>query len=107
MMPPREGLPMERHGSRLSRRQFVVGVHGLGLLGACRSSTSPAEPTNRVARVGLLGGPVIALPGFRRGMAEFGYVDGQNLVIEHRLPGGVGLSDYSEAARELVALQVD
>jgi putative ABC transport system substrate-binding protein len=41
-------------------------------------------------------------------MEGFGYVDGQNLVIEHRVPApGERLARYSEAARELIALPVD
>jgi hypothetical protein len=35
MMPPEEGPPMERYGSRLSRRAFVVGAGGLGLVAGC------------------------------------------------------------------------
>jgi hypothetical protein len=31
MMPPREGPPMDRHRSRLSRWTFVVGTAGLGI----------------------------------------------------------------------------
>jgi hypothetical protein len=32
MMASSEGPPMERRGSRWSRRQFVLGVAGLGLV---------------------------------------------------------------------------
>src|SRR5438309_1966706 len=53
MMPPREGPPMECRESRLSRRQFVVGAGGLGLLAGCGRLPWQGPPL-RTYRVGLL-----------------------------------------------------
>src|SRR3954469_25081787 len=89
MMPPREGPPMERRWGRLSRRGFVMGTAGLGLLAGCGRLPWQA-PAARVARVGVLATseqPRL-LDAFRQGLTELGYVVGQNLVIETRDAGG-------------------
>src|SRR4051794_19565833 len=89
MMPPREGPPMERRGSRLSRRQFMVGAAGLGLVAGCGRLPWPAwQPA--IPRIGYLGDhPIPAFnEAFRQGLREHGYVDGQNLTIEWRFAEG-------------------
>src|SRR5436309_1289799 len=115
-MPPREGPPMERRGSRLGRRQFVLGAGaaGLGLAAACgrlpwQAESPPAAA--RVSRLGYLSGnnPTAAAPIvdiFRRTLGELGYVDGQNLVIEYRWGDG-SRAPLVEAAVELAQLPVD
>src|SRR4051812_35826130 len=121
MMPPREGPPMERRGSRLSRRQFVggAGTFGLGLLAGCGRLPWQGQPAPRkVPTIGWLRqlsgestdslepAPDENLEAFRQGLAALGYVEGQHVVIEQRLtdPGESGLR---EAAADLVRLQVD
>src|SRR5438552_1279110 len=111
MMPPRERSPMKRRGSRLSRRGFVVGAAGAGLLAGCgRLPWQPEPPAPRVPRIG---GVFFVLPAsapeaeaFRQGLRELGYVDGQNIALEWRSAEG---SPERAAAlvAELLVLPVD
>src|SRR3954453_20785113 len=93
MMPPREGPPMERRGSRLSRRQFVVGTAGLGLVAGCGRLPGPGQQAPRVYRMGYLT-PVnetVDAPRFdavRGALRDLGWIEGQNLLIERRLAEG-------------------
>src|SRR4051812_33093595 len=77
MMPPREGPPMERRGSRLSRRAFVAGagVAGLRLVAGC--GRWPWQQAPSVPRIGFLApgsqegrAPLIA--GLLEGLHELG-----------------------------------
>src|SRR5437868_4155522 len=56
MMPPKEGLPMDRRGSRVSRRELVlgVGIAGTSLLAGCGRLPGQAQPAARVPRIGVL-----------------------------------------------------
>src|SRR4051794_31268300 len=85
----RKGPPMHRRGSRWSRRQFVLGAAGAGLLAACGRLPGQAPPGVKVHRLGWLNGtnptanaPILGL--FRQALGELGYVEGQNLAIEYR-----------------------
>src|SRR5437764_55111 len=86
MMPPREGPPMERRGSRLSRRGFVVGAAGLGVLAGCGRLPWQAQGPARVPRIGAVFFYVSAsapeAEAFRQGLRDYGYVEGQNVVSE-------------------------
>jgi putative ABC transport system substrate-binding protein len=108
MMPAREEPPMERRGSRLSRRQFALGAAGLGLLAGCGRLPWQAQQPVRVPRIGFLASISATeyLQGFRQGLRERGYLEGQNIEIEVRLAEG----EYERLpalAAELVRLQVD
>ena len=92
----------------MRRREFV------GLLGGAAASVaclSAGRAEQRPARVGFLGLPSAdSLPerteGFRVGMRDLGYQEGQNLVIEYRWAN----SDYSRLPAllaELIGLNVD
>src|SRR4051794_6293428 len=62
-MPPREELPMERRGSRLSRRQFVVGATSAVALAGCGRlpGQSQTPPPTKLPHVGVvLGSPSAA-----------------------------------------------
>src|SRR4051794_41902257 len=95
MMPPREGPPMERRMSRLSRRQFVAGAAGLGLLAGCGRLPWQAPEPVRLRRVGYLqlGGAtdpelLARLETFRQGLHELGYAEGQHFLMETRFAEG-------------------
>ena len=79
---------------------------------------APAQqPPEKTARIGFLGDvPAFLDEAFRQGLRELGYVEGQNIAIEHRAPdwkvgsldeacrtsggGGVGSSPGGAAAGE-------
>jgi putative ABC transport system substrate-binding protein len=88
----------------------VIVIITLGLLTAPR--VTDAQPATKVYRIGRLsaGRP---LPesnsyeeAFRQGLREFGYVEGQNLVVEYRYAEG-SAERLPDLAAELVRLQVD
>jgi putative ABC transport system substrate-binding protein len=52
-----------------------------------------AQPAGKVYRIGFLGNSTAALEAnlvgpFREGLRDLGYVEGQNIVIEHRWAEG-------------------
>jgi putative ABC transport system substrate-binding protein len=70
-----------------------------------------AQQTGRVYRIGVLEIVGVAsnaanLSAFRQGLAELGYVEGQNFVIEYRSADGRP-ERFSDLATELVRLKVD
>ncbi len=94
----------------MRRRQFaMLGVAGAALLAFL--SPSRAQQPPKLPRIGWIwhgrsAGPPEELTGFRQGLREFGYVDGQNVIVDYRFAEGqsdriVGL------AAELVQLRPD
>ena len=70
-----------------------------------------AQQTGKVYRIGVLEVVGVAsnatnLSAFRQGLAELGYVEGQNVVIEYRSADGRP-ERFSDLATELVRLKVD
>jgi putative tryptophan/tyrosine transport system substrate-binding protein len=96
---------MERCVSRVSRRAFVVGAGGLGLLAGCGRLPGQAQAPMRVPRIGYLSA-ARASPGIEQGLNDLGYVHGQSLILESRLAGGQ-LDVLPDLAAELVHLPVD
>lgn len=101
--------------NRLGRRRFLgggLGLAGLGLLAGCGllpPQLQPGPGGPKVHRIGVLtnSGASSNLAGpFRRGLAELGYVEGQNLAIEWRADEGHA-DRLARNAAELVALHVD
>jgi putative tryptophan/tyrosine transport system substrate-binding protein len=103
---------MDRRGSRWSRRQFVVGTAGLGLVAGCgRLPWQAAAPPAKVYRIGYLSPQSRAVTGprfeaFRQGLQELGWIEGQNLSFEQRVADGQA-ERIPELAAELVRLQPD
>ena len=83
-----------------------VLIPALGL--ALASGVSVAQQQDKIPRVGLLilGGPAPTIDAFRRGLAELGYVEGRNVLIEPRVAEGQ-LDRVPVFAAELVRLDVD
>ena len=95
---------------RPTRRQFVqgVGLAGLGLLGGCGRLPFEGQQPAKVPRIGFLapGAPQPQHEAFREGLRALGYVEGQNITIEHRSAEGRE-ERLPELAAELVQLRVD
>src|SRR5947209_3171362 len=111
MMPPREGPPMERRESRLSRRQFVAGtgVAGLGLLAGCGRLPWQAQAPARVPRIGYLIASRLGPneeEAFHQALGELGYAERETVIIEWRSAEGRP-ERLPELARELAQLPVD
>jgi putative tryptophan/tyrosine transport system substrate-binding protein len=109
---------------RWSRRQVVqgAGAMGLGLLAGCGRWPGQAQaPPPKVPTIGFLywstpgasdspesPEPVLGelFEAFRQGLAALGYVEGQTVVLEYRVPDRTE-AGLREAAADLVRLPVD
>jgi putative ABC transport system substrate-binding protein len=98
---------------RLSRRQFVGSVAGLGLLAGCGRLPWQAQQPANVPRVGwlsagFLGAPFGAagLDAFREGLGGLGYIEGHNIIIDQRYAEG-SEERLPKLAAELAGLKVD
>ncbi len=105
--------------ARLRRRRFLqrvacvgLGALGAGLMSACGlvpPRLQPASGGPKVPRIGILtnsGAASIVGEQLLRGLADLGYVEGQNLVVEWRADEGHA-ERLARNAAELVALHVD
>jgi putative tryptophan/tyrosine transport system substrate-binding protein len=98
---------------QLSRRQVVqsMGAVGLGLLAGCGRWPGQAVPPPKAYQIGYLTSSSAAVdaPRFealRQGLRAFGWVEGQNIVIEGRWADGQ-MERLPELAGQLVQLQPD
>jgi putative ABC transport system substrate-binding protein len=95
---------------KLSRLELVVTL-ALGVLAA--PLAAEAQPAAKVARIGfLVTGSLespeqrVALDAFRQALRERGYVEGQNILFEHRGADGK-IERFPGLATELARLKVD
>jgi putative ABC transport system substrate-binding protein len=90
----------------LDRRQFVTSL-GMILVAAF---VAQAQPPGGAPRVGFLfygsPGPSPEIDAFRRGLREYGYIEGQNITVEYRFAGG-RVGELPLLAAELVRLKPD
>jgi ABC-type uncharacterized transport system substrate-binding protein len=93
----------------ISRRTFVrVSIGGMLLA----PLIGDAQQTGKVARIGFLSptstpaGSATRLEAFRQGLRELGWVEGQNIALEHRWTDR-GLHELPNLAADLVRLRVD
>ena len=94
----------------MRRRQFAtLGVVGAVLLAVRNSNRAQQSP--KLPRIGWIWqgrstGPPDEVTGFRQGLMEFGYIDGQNVIVDYRFTEGQ--SDRIVAlATELIQLRPD
>jgi putative ABC transport system substrate-binding protein len=93
----------------IERRTFLGTLIG-SLLAA--PLAPEGQQAGKVPRIGWVGNmappppPVSQLDGFRQGLRELGYVEGQNLVIEYRWAAGK-LDRLPDLVADLVRLKVD
>jgi putative tryptophan/tyrosine transport system substrate-binding protein len=94
---------------QLKRREFI------SLLGAAAAWPLAArgQQSTKVPRIGfLITAPLanpqiqVILEAFRQGLHEFGYKEGQNIVIEYRTAEG-NFDRFSSLAQDLIGLNVD
>src|SRR5262245_34947426 len=91
----------------MDRRRFVL----TSLVGALGAPLAAEAQTGRVYRIGYLaqdnpGDFARPLEGFRQGLRELGYVEGQNLIIEYRW-AELNFARLPGLAAELVRLKVE
>jgi len=94
----------------MNRRDAVLALVVLVAAGAVPLAAL-AQPERRVRRIGYfaassLQSNVAAIAAFRAGMAELGWVEGRDYVIDERYADGVAQA-YSGLATKLVASQPD
>ena len=104
MMPRRPWLGQQMQFNRLKRREFIGAVVGAATLPV----TAHAQPTMPV--VGFLDAGSAAertqqVAAFRKGLAEGGYQDGQNVSLEFAWAEGQ-YSRFAELAAQLVRRKV-
>jgi ABC-type uncharacterized transport system substrate-binding protein len=97
---------MHRH----TRRQFLQGSVALAVLTLLSRREVAGQQISKIPRIGFLAvgsrqGRAFLIEGFRQGLREHGYVEGQNIVIEYRF--SEDRNDRLPAlAAELVAMKV-
>jgi len=97
-----------RGDSMMDRRTFIGGFVS-SLLAAAFAAR--AQPATKLHRIGILESLPAAqnaanLDALRKGLRDFGYVEGQNLTIEYRSADGHP-ERFPDLASELVRLKVD
>jgi putative ABC transport system substrate-binding protein len=91
------------------RRREVIGLLGAAAIGWPLAAR--AQQPSKVYRLGQLSGGTAAsrtplLAAFMRGMRDLGYIEGQNLVVEHRYAEG-RFETLPALARDLLAWNPD
>jgi putative ABC transport system substrate-binding protein len=89
----------------MNRRAFIGTLAG-GFLAAPRAGE--AQQAGKVYRIGLLSptSQVQGIEGIQEGLRDLGYVEGRNLLVEHRSADG-RFDRLPDLAAELVRLQLD
>src|SRR5262245_21554332 len=99
---------LRREGAaQCSRRLFLAGIATLFLTN--RTGAEQSAKTWRIGYLSILAPNDSLTPeeeAFREGLRTLGYVDGQNILIEHRFAEG-RLKALPALAEELVQLKVD
>jgi putative ABC transport system substrate-binding protein len=93
----------------MRRREFITLLGGAAI--AWPLVARAQQPATRVPRIGFLWatsarGAEDQAEGFRHGLRELGYVEGQNIVVEHRWADG-NYERLPEFAAELVRMKMD
>jgi putative tryptophan/tyrosine transport system substrate-binding protein len=96
----------------MRRRDFITLVSGAAGYGLLLPNLARSEPIKRTPRIGMLWHAgsaeeeTVYLAAFRQGLADVGYVEGKNIVVEHRFPGEKP-ERFQSMAAELVGLKLD
>jgi len=92
-----------------SRKVFILLLAFSTFCVFCASSAGAAEPQGRIPRIGVLspgGERFFLLDAFRQGLRDFGYNEGQNIIIDYRYADWQ-LDRLPGLAGELVRLRPD
>src|SRR5262245_11415598 len=93
----------------MRRREFVILLGGAALIWPL---SARAQKTARIPRIGVLWHAGSAeeegryFTGFIEGLRDLGYMDGSNIVLEHRFPNEMP-DRFRKMAAELVSMNVD
>jgi hypothetical protein len=92
-------------------REFIVGLLLVGLA-TTQTHEALARDLTKIPRIGYLGtniGPLSLPPieGFREGLRQLGYIEGQNIIVEYRWGRGQAEEVATGQAVELVRLDLD
>src|SRR5262249_34537453 len=96
-------------GAAMRRRDFIKLIAGSAGAWPLAASAQLVKPVPRIGvlwHAGSAEEEAVYLAAFRQGLADLGYIDGQNIILEHRFPAEIPERFISLAA-ELVALKVD
>ena len=98
--------------SKIQNRKWV-GIVALVVTLAMCGAVALAQQPGRIARIGILrpdrpgeAGVEVLIDAFQQGLRQLGYVERQNIILEHRFGEGK-LERLAELAAELVRLKVD
>jgi putative ABC transport system substrate-binding protein len=89
----------------MRRRDFIKGIAGTA---TSWPLAAHAQQTLKAARIGYLAfrSPMSADDSFFQGLRNFGWIEGQNILIERRFAAG-NTDQLTNSAAELVRLKVD
>ena len=96
----------------MRRRDFITLVSGATGYAVVRPGALRAEALGQMPRIGMLwhAGSAdeksIYLAAFRQGLADVGYVEGRNIIVEHRFPAEKP-ERFQSMAAELVQLKLE
>jgi putative tryptophan/tyrosine transport system substrate-binding protein len=88
----------------MKRREFIAALGGMAIARPSGLDAQQARPLPRIGRLSI--GNSRIEDAFRQGLRDFGYVEGQNLLVEYRRAGETP-GQLDGFAAELVALKVD
>ncbi len=96
----------------MKRRRFITlafGAAGFAVLRPSAARTEAVRPKPRIGRLWHAGSAdeeSVFLAAFRQGLADVGYVEGQNIIVEYRFPAEKP-ERFQSMAAELVELKMD
>ena len=89
----------------MKRREFIAALGGMAIARPSGLGAQQARPLPRIGRLSI-GNSQKFEDAFRQGLRDFGYVEGQNLLVEYRRAGETP-GQLDGFAAELIALKVD